>query len=437
MDSLDRSRSVAALARIERVFNHPASRLAALPAVAFAVVWRDPSLFKSPRLWADEGTNYLASALRGRWFEALADLRATPYASYLNPVPHLATFVAARFGRLESTPVVTTTVWCLFFGALELCVLYGRAPVLGGPFRRALALVVPLVATNNGENWVNTVGVHYVCDLVVLLLLLEAPHVSGRRRTASVAATGFFAAASQTNWFLLPTAALLYRRDHDGYKPYLRVLALAAFVHLAAAFALHMAGVRSANDFVAVPHVLFVKFVVWPFAGWDRADGYGAFALGLDPASFAVSAVVLALNLVALGIVAFRTIRRDAVTIALASAYVAFIVGYAFLGLDVGRGHLATFNGGRYAWLPNSIALLLIGHQIDFSRRRVSDLRNASFSALLAAGLLVGVVDYRHPKAAHGPSWRREVRHFRRDPGYHKLRIAPAGWVVDVPQDLR
>jgi hypothetical protein len=415
---------------------HPAGKLLVLPIFFAAIVLRDPSLFDSPRFWAEEGTNYFSWALRGSWFEALTRLKTTPHAAYLNPVPHLSTFVAARFVPLEWAPATTTAVWSAFMLTLAVIALYGRGPALSSPWRRAVVLAIPLVVTNNGENWANTIGVHYVCDFAILLLLMEAPEATGMRRTASLVAIGLCAAVSQTSWLLFPAVLFLYLRNVETYRKHFMIIGAATALHLIVAVALHEPGARPENALVAVPHVVLLKMIIWPFAGWDAADSYGALAVGLDPTAFDVAAALVMLHLIALAVGVFFLLRWEPYTIAIVVTYGAVVFAYAFLGLGVGRGHLSTYNAGRYAWLPNAILMLLLVHQIDPDKLRKRETKQLVLAVALAATVVVGVVDYRHPTAPHGPSWRREVLHFRSDPEYKQLRIAPKGWVVEIAPEF-
>src|ERR1041385_6576189 len=73
---------------------HSGVRALSLLVVALLVYARDPSLFRSPRFWAEEGTNYFGSAITHGFLDGLSNLQAAPYNPYLHLVPHLATLVA-------------------------------------------------------------------------------------------------------------------------------------------------------------------------------------------------------------------------------------------------------------------------------------------------------------------------------------------------------
>ena len=113
--------------------------------------------------------------------------------------------------------------------------------------------------------------------------------------------------------------------------------------------------------------------------------------------------------------------------------------GALLFGLHVGRNLLPVFHGGRYAWLPNALLVFLLIHQLDATSARTQEPRQAIFAAVFAAAMTAGVVQFRYPEAvrawAKAPSWREEVKMFRRDPTYNQLRIAPSGWVVVVPAE--
>src|SRR5206468_5148619 len=67
----------------------PVARALALPAIAALAYSRDPSLFDSPRFWAEEGSNYFGSAVARSFLEGLLNVQAAPHNPYLHPIPHL------------------------------------------------------------------------------------------------------------------------------------------------------------------------------------------------------------------------------------------------------------------------------------------------------------------------------------------------------------
>jgi hypothetical protein len=197
--------------------------------------------------------------------------------------------------------------------------------------------------------------------------------------------------------------------------------------------------VRAPPDPAAIPHLFVSKLLAWPLLGHAAADVYGTWAASLSPEGFAMTAGGMAVAIVALvvGLVAFS--RRDSTTRALVVTWLAAAGGYLLLGLDVGRAHLPVVNGGRYAFLPSLLLILLLGHQLAGAEPRRRTLRRVVFGVPLAATVMVGISEYRYPpdvaRWMHGQPWLAEVHHFRENPEYDHLHIAPAAWVVVIPWD--
>lgn len=412
------------------------ARLLALPVVAALVFLRDPSLFEAPRFWAEEGTNYFGSAVARSGLDGLLNIQAAPHNPYPHWIPQLATVAAAHWVPLELAPWVTTFAWAVVLLAYELAALFGRAELLHAPWRRALAVALPLLAVSDSENWANTLGAHFYCDLALVLLLLEAGAVAGRRRAAGIAAFAVLSVLSPTSWFLVPAAALLARKDWKTYRPYVGVLAGAAALEATVSFACFPSRARTPPDLVYAPHIVVSKLVLWPIAGWRTATDYSDWVLRLPEDAVPSSALAVFVALFLSVAVLLRFIRRDATTLVLIATYSAAVAAYLLLGIGVGRAHIPLFNGGRYAWYPNALFLMILAHQVDFERRSVSQ---AIVAVVFAVALVTGVKEFRYPRPvvefSLAPSWRDEVRHHREDRDYNLLRIAPPGWVVPVPPE--
>lgn len=414
-------------------------RLLLLVPIALAIYARNPSVIENPRFWAEEGTHHFTSAIiHDDWKKALLDIHNAPHAAYVRPIPQIATVIAANAVPLTQAPAVTTAAWFLVLVALELVVLFSRAELLRGPWRRLLGLSAPLVALCTTELWANTLGAHYYCDLALILLLLEAPRVADGRRRASLWAFLVFAALSPSAWMVVPAAAFLVYRDWRAHITHFLILFSTSFTHALVSLLAFTKTARPGTDLATLPHVLASKLLVWPFAGRDAADAYAEWALKLSPDALALWAA--GISLVVLGLLAlfFVFSRRDTTTTALLILYVTAIAAAALFGLGL---TLTIAHSTRYFWLPHVLAILLLGHQLEFERLRRWAPSQLFFAAAFAAVFIVGGFEYRYAKredaAMRGPVWRREVRRFKRDPAREKLGIAPRGWVVSIPRKVR
>ncbi len=423
--------------RLRGTFEQRRTRWVALVPFFALIVLRDPALFLAPRFWAEEGTNYFRNALAEPWQNALFDLSAVPYNPYWHPIPHLSTIAAANWASLESAPAFTTAAWCAVVLALALVVLYGRAELVTGPWRRLVGLGVPLLAVANSENWVSTLGAHFFCDVALLLLLLEADKVEGTRRGLSVAAFTVLALISPTSWLVVPAALFLGYHAFKPHRPYLIALGAVVALHVALSFFGFPARPREPPELSAAPHLWFVKLLLWPLTGHRIADSYAEFALHANSGLYHALSVGLGALAIALYGCAWFLSRRDRTTAVLLITHAAAAGGALLLGLHIGRNLLPVFHGGRYAWLPNALLLFLLIHQLDATAALTRAPRQGVFAAVFAAAMAAGVVQFRYPEAvrawAKAPPWREEVRMFRENPTYDQLRIAPSGWVVVVP----
>ncbi len=271
------------------------------------------------------------------------------------------------------------------------------------------------------------------------MLWLEAPRISGPRRATGIAAFAVLAQLSQTSFLLapavLPLALTTWRRERPYAIGLLCAMAFQTTVRMLA-FPGH---VRTAQDVTAIPHIFVSKLLLWPLLGHQVADAYGSWARRLEEGALAATAAGAAVGVIALVAVHAAFSRRDATTGVLLATWLTSASTYLLFGLDIGRGHLPVYNGGRYAFLPSMLLFLLLAHQLAEQKR--SRWLRLSYGVALVAAILVGLSEYRYPpwlaKVMEGEPWRAEVQRFRDDPRYDHLRIAPEGWDVAVPRDAR
>jgi hypothetical protein len=409
-------------------------------AVGAAIVLRDPYLLAHPRFWAEEGTSYFQSALSHSVLGGLLNVTAAPHNPYFHAVPQISTVLAAHLSPLERAPLVTTLSWALVLYGVELVAVYSRAELMDPLPVRLSVIVAPLLAVGAAENWGNTLGAHFYADVALLLLLLEAPRVEGRRRAAGLVAFVFFAFITPSAFLVAPAAVALCASSWKARRGYAIALGASLLLQVLVRTTGGFPG-RTLLVSAALPHVFVAKLLLWPFFGASVANAYGAWALALSEGRFLAFAFAVAIVGGAIFVAAARWGARDESARVLLFTWLAAAGGYLFLGLGVERGHLASvYNGGRYAFLPSMIAVMFLAHVVwgmQGNTRRSKVL----FGVALAAALVVGVAEYPFPPGVetfmHGPRWLPEVKKFRSDPTYDRLQIAPAGWAVTVPRDAR
>ncbi len=403
--------------------------------VTLAAFLRDPGLFITPRFWAEEGASYFQSAVSRGTLDGLLNLAAAPHNSYFHALPLAATVLAAHAVPLEFAPFVTTLAWVAVFCVFEAAVLTSHAAFLESWPVRTLVAASPLLAVGAAENWANTLGAHFYLDVAMLLLLLEGERATGPRRAVDVWFFALFAIASPTSFVLLPAVLLLGLSDWRRHRPFALTLAAVALFQASVHWTAFSSSSRAAPDAAAIPHVVVVKLLAWPFLGRAAADAYGDLVSRLAPASFAFTAFGAASTVAVLLLVAARAARPDSTSRVLAMTWCAAGLAYVTLGLRVGREQLSAVNGGRYAFLPSLLLIAFLAHQALSPGR--SRRARAAWAVPLALVVITGMREYSFSGdvgvVIRGAPWRTEVERFRRDATYETLRIAPIPWVVKMP----
>lgn len=382
--------------------------LVLLAVSAAVIVVRAPGLLLHPRLWAEEGSLYLATSLTLPWWKALLAVRK----GYFCLLPNLATLLAARVFPLAWAPWVTT----LFAFLLQLVpvaiVGFGRSKFWPTNLQRMLVVVALLFSWNSGEVWLNTINAQFWWLSICFLILLTDQQMTSRRQHVVFCVALFLCGLNGVvSAFLLPLFIARAMAERNR-RIAMQALALGAasllqFVAVWLAFAAGAATGRLAGgqsqrflEFVLVRGVL--RGFVAPETAW-----------GLMPHKYWVT-----------------------FWLALAAVFLATRVGWRGLAYLVG-GFLLTavlslvFSvqqtpAPRYFFVPSVMLLMLLIASIDLPLPRPGLLQTAR--CLLAAGALVlffhrtvpqytsAMADFTNPA---WPRWPAEVQKWQQDQRYH------------------
>jgi hypothetical protein len=400
------------------------SGLLLLIAVAVLIVVREPGLLIHPRLWAEEGSLYLATSLTLPWWKALLAV----HKGYFSLLPNLATLLAARVFPLAWAPWVTT----LFAFLLQLVpvAIVGFSPSKFWPtnLQRMLVVVALLFSWNSGEVWLNTINAQFWWLSICFLILLTDQQMTSRRRHRLFCVALFLCGLNGVvSAFLLPLfiARAIVERNPRIVKQTLALGAasLLQFVAVWLAFAAGAATGRLGGgqsqrflEFVLVRGVL--RGFVAPETAW-----------GLMPHRYWVTC-----------------------GLGLAAVFLATRVGWRGLAYLVG-GFLLTavlslvFSmqqtpAPRYFFVPSVMLLVLLIANIDWPMPHPSLLQ--AVRSLLAAAALVlffrqtvpqyraAMADFTNPA---WPRWSGEVQKWENDQRYQP-KIPPCWdgncWKVDL-----
>jgi hypothetical protein len=410
-----------------------------LGVLALAHVIRAPRLFIDPRFWAEEGTIWFQHGVTHSAVSTLLFVfRDSGYLTLFSNISAiLASLWASVFG-LKFAPLVTTV--CAFFVQL-LClvfILWGRSRLTDAWWKRivvcCIVLFSPVVV---GEIWLNTINSPSYFGLMTLLLLFQDPSAWTNATRWSVRGLlivcGLTGVYSALLFPLFVVAFFLYKTREHLYQAAVLAVCFTSQVGITL-FVRSGAGLEQSRfSQISVGSAVvnaFFNHIAVPCLGFPGAQVLFHW-FGMDDALAAATAVprggglVLAawfsflLMVLVLAVICRHLTKEKALLIACFLLYSVLTTIASLNGLP----------GGRYAYLPGTVMLILL--LVAAASAPARWIRVACVG-VLAISLSYGLATYRHdpsflPDAWGAPSWSGEVLEWHHNT-QHRLRVWPSWW---------
>jgi hypothetical protein len=407
-------------------------------AVVSAVLLRFPHWLFAPRLWAEEGSVYLASAAACPWWLALVQ----PHQGYYSFAPNFAAVIAWNLLPLEAAPRVTFFLSFLLQLAPLVVLLSSGIQALQRPLKMFFALVLVLVAMPSEEIWLNTTGSPFFLALSTAIVLATSnnPGIGRWWRRLVIGAGALSGLPSVVLAPLFVWRATL-EKDRERWLQ-TGLLCVGGVVQgVAMAFPSAATASRAQNltpdqglDFMTFLGTVFAKQVLLPFLGADLTDRI-AVPLGVALSTHTLRAAGgLLVAVVGVGawlavLLAVRAARSSQGRWLILASVVLLLV--SFVGsLESRFPYVSAVGGGRYFYAPNALLSLALAASAVRASRRV----RVAVMMVLTWIAVVGAVEFTRPREVFrtGPDWSSEVRRWRADPQWTPT-IWPAGWPVSLP----
>ena len=413
----------------------------AILAMACAVMaWRAPLLLRQPRIWAEEGTVYLAYAFANPAWKALV----APHQGYYHLYANLATLVALLAPMRQAALV--TTLLAFAAQALPLAVvLWGRSRLWPSLPRQLLAVTVILLTPSSGECWLNTINSQFYLALTAALLLVEEPPRSAARRWIHRAILGLAVLSGPVTAFLAPlfVARALARRDEPEASTQAWLVVAGAMLQAGIALAaletpdagpMRFAGITPASLLA----VIWNRVVMVPLTSMRGGRAMAGLLLGLrDAGRAAPLGWALLAALAGLGLFLCRKRPPEQRYLALGALLLALLSTISALA-GPGETKWALIHPGtaiRYYYAPSTLLMLALSARITWQRRAWRRLGSLLAAVALALSLALGAMDYRALMepfvSADWPVWAEQVAIWETRPG-HRLLIWPPPWEMTL-----
>lgn len=406
-------------------------------AVLVAMFCREPSIFLSPRIWAEEGTEYYPNAYRyahsSEWHKGLTFVSD----GYTNVWTCVACTVAANFASVKDAPNVMLLFALIVQFLPFVIILWSRSSFWESPVRKAIGVLILLLAPLSGETWLNVLHSKMHFAVAVFLLLIEdVPETTARiwsyRVLLVLAGLTGPASCVLTPLFLVEA----YCEKHKERIVQATILMLCTVIQLILVRALGPNRVSGSDSLTVFGLTLGTQCFGPILFGYHNSyvfsnclvDFFKQGGLGVPLTAFAFfSAAILFFVFLAKGVAAKERRIFPAAFFILTFVSVCAAVGEKWLIIFAG-------SGGRYFWAPNVILLILVLARIH----RGSCWGSRLATVMLAIALVWGVTDYRHTACycRNCPSWRDEVEVWKKNPR-HKMVIWPEGWTCKLDRTTR
>jgi hypothetical protein len=391
--------------------------VAVIAAVIIVMVYREPSLFSSPRFWAEEGSIYFFEAFHSPWYQALF----SAHRGYYSLFPNFATLLAARAVPLENAPLVTV-IASFLAQLLPFVLVMFRLEGTLRPVQQILLCLVIVFVAQMGVVWLNTITTQYHFAIVVFLILIAGHErvshgwtIADRVLVAVCGLTGVIAC------FLLPVFIMRWLRERN--RNLLVLTLILGFASVVQLFFMMFSQSDAPNRFVAPEGYLIAAFwardsLVLPVLGFRSGQ-----ALVPGPLALAAATAILT----AAFIVAIRSSRRESILV-LASFLIVSVLSLL--------GSLWMAGGWRYAYAPGVILMsLFVINGVDGQYRLVRIVSLFIVVLSLASWVPAYHRALEHWVNPNWPRWSEEVRMWRETPE-RPLRIWPqwrgAQWTVSL-----
>jgi hypothetical protein len=393
--------------------------------LACLIMARIPALWPHGRLWAEEGTVYLSSALTHPWYQALV----TIHSGYMNLPASGATTLAAHVVPLTYVPLVTVFVALLLQITPAVLLVVSGISWLSDWRMLVLALLIITVPPYSEEVWLNTITsqFHVMVAVAVILASVRGSDCVMRFRGLILLLAPL---SGPGGAMLFPLFGLRAWLERSSWR-LVQVLLLLPGVAVQVGIVLtHPEPARTVGS--NLPIVLAAitgKQILLPLLGTTEATVltqrlYAAFAGGHAP-MLAVIAPIAVFG--ALGFTVWRSQNAETGWLFVACMVIMAISYFAALTPGDRLQLLLVGFGNRYYFAPAAlIGLVLLGVAATGD-----GIARYAAMAMAAYLLLVGLVCYPHviPMMAHGPDWSTEVEKWSADPR-QPIAIWPDGWSV-------
>jgi hypothetical protein len=383
------------------------------------IVFRDPSLFYSPRFWAEDFLVYFHSAY-------VSPLRALiePHQGYYVLWSNLSGILEATIIPLEYAPAISEAMALLVVLLIIIAILVNQSPALDSPVKKALACWAALVVGAAGEIWLTAGNSPAVFPVLVFLILIDEKQNPAKRRLWY--ALAFIAGLSgpQSN-FIAPLFLLRYwlKRERGD----LVIFFILLFTSIVEFYSIVYSGLVLGDKAYIFPSIQkrFELGNVRPLSVLSKIFGYFLeypfVEQGGVPGKLAGAMLIV-------GCLLARNTIRDWIIFPLAAGAIIVVAIPSSLDMQ---------GGARYVYAPSVIlAMLLIALSLDY---------RVATAGRVIAGLLLGVCllhwswtfrsSLGHYHDPDWPSWSSEVQAWRADPS-RRLQVWPI-WSDQTARGVR
>lgn len=399
------------------------------------IALRAPWLLARPRFWAEEATVYFRQAFELPWLEALV----RPHLGYFSLFNNLTAVAAAHCVPLAHAPLVTTLSALVVQAVPVVLIAWGRGPLLTTPLRRALCLAIVLLSPPSEEVWLNTINSQFHFGVAAALIVFDERNGSRAWVAFKFVVLALGGLTGPVAVMVAPMAALWALRTRS------RVAFVAAAV-LAATAIFQAVVMKWGPTYEAMPPRTPSSLTLMPVVFVARVWGESWLGESARPllqlvrtAWSAGHTFPLALGSLAavLTLSTWAALKSPGRTLTglllLTSAGMTVVAVWGAVGTDKSE-LLATFNGGRYFYLPGILWKLALLSAIALPFERTFRWAHALPVGVLGASLALNAFHYPGQMGRDGtwPNWRNEVTAWRENPA-RALYVWPPGWGVQLP----